>query len=81
MADTIDCSPAAVAEAAKCFCIYDDQQQAAVELYLLARLAGGSMDPKTLMAEAAAAGFMGIQDKQMQEGLKILLLCNAVNAA
>ncbi len=81
MADTIDCSdPAALARTAACYC-YDDKTAIAVELYLLARLAGGTMDPATLAREAAAAGFTGIANNQSQAAVKLYLLCKAANAA
>lgn len=81
MADTIDCSdPAALARDAACYC-YDDKTAIAVELYLLARLAGGTMDPTVLAREAAAAGFTGISNKQSQDAVRLYLLCNAATAA
>lgn len=72
-------NPSELAELAKCFCIGNTQVQKAIELYLLATIAGGSMDPKTLAQQAAAAGFMGIPAAQA-EAVETLLLCNIVNA-
>lgn len=78
MADTFDCSdPAALAKASACFCL-DERTSNAIELYLLATIAGGSMDPKTLAQQAAAAGFNGIPPGY-SESIKTLLLCNIVN--
>lgn len=76
----ISCVPNDLATAAKCFC-FDKKMAEAIELYLLARLAGGSMDPNVLAREAAAAGFTGVTDKQQQVGMKLYLLCQAATAA
>ena len=71
-------NPAELADAAKCFCIGDTRVQKSIELYLLATIAGGSMDSKTLAQQAAAAGFMGIPPANA-DAVMTLLLCNIVN--
>jgi hypothetical protein len=52
-------------------------QRDAVELYLLASLAGGSMDPATLVK---AAKCMVCIPREMVEPVKMMLLCNAATA-
>lgn len=75
----LDCNdPAALAQAAKCFCV-DERTGKAIELYLLATIAGGSMDPATLARQAAAAGFTGIPPGQA-DAIMAMLLCNIVNS-
>lgn len=76
----ISCDRNDLAEAAKCFC-YDKKIQIAVELYLLAVIAGGSLDPNVLAEAAAAAGFNGIADRQSQDAIRLYLLCQAATAA
>jgi hypothetical protein len=76
----ISCEPSDLVAAAKCFC-FDKKTESAVELYLLALLAGGSMDPSTLAQAAAAAGFMGIQDKRQIDGMRLYLMCEAASAS
>lgn len=47
------CTPESTAAASACFaCALNDHQLQAIKVYLLAVLAGGSMDPATLMAAA-----------------------------
>lgn len=79
MAAELNCSdPAALAQLAKCFCM-DDRTSKAVELYLLATIAGGSMDPAELARQAAAGKFTGIPPGQA-DAIMAMLLCNIVNS-
>jgi hypothetical protein len=76
----IDCdNPSEIAQAAACFCYGDERTSKAVELYLLATIAGGSLDPKVLAQQAAAAGFSGIPPGYA-DSVMTLLLCNIVNS-
>lgn len=70
----MDCGPSALASAAKCFCGIPPGDRAAIELYLLASINGGSMDPAVLAAQAKA--FLGVRDEQMIEAMKVSLLCS-----
>lgn len=76
----VSCNTNDLAEAGKCFC-FEPRVADGVELYLLAVIAGGSLDPATLVREAAAAGFLGIGDKATREGLRLYLLCQAADGA
>lgn len=74
----ISCNPPDVAKAAACFQCIDQGMQMPVQLYLLAVIAGGSLDPKVLTAAAGAAKFQTIP-KQMQVPVMDYLLCQIVN--
>lgn len=74
---TVNCDPAALVSAAKCFDI-DRKAQVAVELYLLAVLAGGSLDPATLVRQARCFSCI---PREMRDAVEIMLLCNAATAA
>lgn len=50
--------------------------QAAVQTYLLAVIAGGSLDPNVLMQQAAC--FKCIPSGMLKE-IQVMLLCNIVN--
>ena len=71
------CDPAAITRAAACFDCIPKSQRDAVELYLLAVLAGGSMDPATLVRQAKCFSCV---PREMVEPVKLLLLCNAATA-
>jgi hypothetical protein len=71
------CDPAAITTAAKCFACLTKSQRDAVELYLLASLAGGSMDPATLVRQARCFECI---PREMIEPVKLMLLCNAATA-
>lgn len=73
----LDCSdPAALAAAAACFCM-SEREARAMQTYLLAVIAGGSLDPDVLAAEAAQ--FRGIRPSDVP-GIQAMLLCSIVKA-
>lgn len=77
----IDCDdPNALMKDAACFnsCV-PAGMQGPVELFLLATIAGGSMDPDVLAQQATAAGFTKIPPGYI-DSIKALLLCNIVNS-
>lgn len=53
-------------------------QRAAVELYLLASIAGGSLDPATLVQQAKC---MTCIPREMQVAVKNMLLCAIATAS
>lgn len=75
---TQSCDPAVLAAEAKCFvdCI-PGGMQAAVQTYLLAKIAGGSMDPKVLANEARC--FLDCIPPGMQKAVQVYLLCKIVS--
>lgn len=77
MPAVLSCDPATIARASACFSCLTKSQRDAVELYLLASLAGGSMDPATLVK---AAKCMVCIPREMVEPVKMMLLCNAATA-
>ena len=74
----IACDSASLTTAAKCFSCIHKSQQANVELYLLAVLAGGSLDPATLVRQAKCFSCV---PTEMRAAVEIMLLCNAATAA
>ena len=74
----ISCEPKDIVKAAACFDCIPKSARDSVELYLLASLAGGSMDPATLVRQAKCFSCI---PKDMIEAVKLMLLCNAANAA
>lgn len=72
----VNCDPAALTAAAKCFECIPESMQKAVELYLLAVIAGGSLDPATLVRLAKC--FCQIP-KPMQQPVEEYLLCQIAN--
>ncbi len=70
------CTAAALAESAKCFQCLEPEQKQWIDTYLLAVIAGGSLDPNVL--SLAAAPFKGIQDGMIPR-LQAYLLCQIVN--
>lgn len=73
----MDCSPSALADAAKCFCGIPPGDRDAIMMYLLANINGGSLDPNVLASEAKA--FIGLMDEHAIEAMKIYLLCQIAN--
>jgi hypothetical protein len=73
------CAPNDLAAAVACFCL-SDKQQLAVQTYLLATIAGGSMSPSVLNAAAVAAGFGNLPEKQSLQ-IQAYLLCAILNNA
>lgn len=71
----LDCDPAAIAEASKCFCMSEPAFRASV-LYLLNSISGLNLTPAQL-AEAAK-GFLGTPDN-VWRGEVALMLCSIVN--
>lgn len=71
----IACEPTELAALAKCFLCMTQDEIEAVKTYLLATLAGGSLDPETLLAEAKC--FQCI-DRETARNLQNYLLCQAV---
>lgn len=74
----VSCDPKDLMQAAACFdsCI-PPGEQAAVQTYLLAVIAGGSLDPKELMAQAKC--FKCIPQGMLAE-IQAYLLCQIANA-
>lgn len=72
----IPTEPTELAALSKCYACLDAHQIEALKTYLLAVLAGGSLDVETIMAEAKC--FMCIQ-QDMATNLQNYLLCQAVN--
>jgi hypothetical protein len=72
----ISCEPSDLAEAAKCFCL-SDHTQTAVQTYLLAVIAGGSLDPNVLQEDAKA--FRGLSTEKLLD-IQAYLLCQIANA-
>ncbi len=70
------CTAAALAESAKCFQCLEPEQKRWIDTYLLAVIAGGSLDPNVL--SKAAATFKGIQDGMVPK-VQAYLLCQIVN--
>ncbi len=65
-------------EASKCWLCLAPIHREAVKTYLLAVLAGGSLDPAELLAAATAAGFTGL-DKNAHQPIQDSLLCQILN--
>lgn len=62
---------------AGCFaCAMTEEQRSAVQTYLLAVIAGGSLDPETLLASAKC--FVPMTNAQ-RESIQAFLLCAIVN--
>ena len=72
----ISCVPNDLVDAAKCFQCLPSEQKLWVDTYLLAKIAGGSMDPETLAV--AAKGFQGIPPGNLRR-IQAYLLCQIVN--
>ena len=78
----INCDPKALADAAKCFqsCIPAGMQPA-VQTYLLAVIAGGSLDPKVLLAAATTPGKSFLVLEGVQQEVQAYLLCQIASAS
>ena len=74
----IVCDSASLTSAAACFACIPKSERENVELYLLAVLAKGSLDPATLVRESKC--FQCVPP-EMVEAVRIMLLCNAATAA
>lgn len=72
----VSCTPADLAEAAKCFVCLTPAQKEAIRLYLLAVIAGGSTEPATL---AEAAKCFVCLDHTQRQAINTYLLCQAAN--
>ena len=78
----VTCTPQAIVSGAGCL----DQQlpvgiRPAVISYLLAILAGGSTNAKTILAAATGAGWFDIRlSRSEYDGIQLYLLCNKINA-
>jgi hypothetical protein len=72
----ISCTPADLAEAAKCFQCLPSEQKQWIDTYLLAVIAGGSTDPNTLAL--AAKDYQGVSSELLQR-IQVYLLCQIVN--
>lgn len=69
---------AGLVAAAKCFDCIPKSERDAVELYLLAVIAGGSLDPATLVKQAKCFSCI---PREMREPVRLMLACNAATAA
>lgn len=78
MAQPISCDPADLSKAAACFCYPDQKVALAVQIYLLALIAGVPLDPAAL---ARAAKCFCYGDKNVSEAVKLYLLCQLTNDA
>ena len=72
MAVPVSCDPATLSKAATCFCYADPKLAEAVQIYLLALIAGVALDPAEL-AKAAKCFCYG--DRKVSESVKLYLLC------
>lgn len=77
MADTIVCTPEALLADSGCFSCIPKGNQQQVLIYLLAVMAGGSLDPATLVAESKC---MACIPREMREQVITYLLCQIANA-
>ncbi len=68
----INCNPTELADLSRCFLCLTEMQREAAKTYLLAVIAGGSLDPTTLMAESAC--FQCLSVAQLRK-LQPYLLC------
>lgn len=75
MPEAIDCNPAAIAAASKCFCLPEKEANAAI-VYLLAQIAGDTSTPSELAAKAKCYCF----NKRTSEAVITYLLCQIANS-
>jgi len=74
----VSCVPADLAENARCFvCNLSPGELESIKIYLLAVIAGGSLDPQTLATEAECFSCLTPGEAQ---NVELYLLCNIVNA-
>lgn len=72
------CAPADLVEAAKCFiCDIEPGDLEAVKVYLLATIAGGSMDPQVLVS--ASKCYDCLTPGELKN-VELYLLCSIANA-
>lgn len=71
------CEPNTLAEDAKCLCLSVEQHMQ-VQTFLLATLAGGSLDPNVLAAQAAHLQSI---NPGMLMSIKTLLLCQFLSGS
>lgn len=74
----LNCDPNALAQAATCFDCLSPNTQLAVQTYLLALLAGASLNPNTLAAQAAQ--FEKMNPPTLLE-IQAYLLCQIATAS
>lgn len=67
-----DCDPNTLSNEAKCFQCYDPLQVSAVEVLLLARIAGVDPDPDALLEQAK--DFVNMDQRQLL-AMQVMLLC------
>jgi len=75
----VNCDPAALVAAAKCFECIPPSMQKPVELYLLAVANGLATDINGVRAIETAAKCFNCIPKQMREPVEAYLLCSLVN--
>ncbi len=73
----VDCDPAALATAAKCYCYQDERQVDSILIYLLAQIAGNTATPSAL---AAAAKCYCFSDRPSRDAVITYLLCQIAAA-
>lgn len=71
----LSCEPSDLIASAKCFDCIPKDMQSALQTYLLAVIAGGSLDPSTLLAEAKCFQFT----EEIQQRIQTYLLCQIAN--
>lgn len=74
MPESINCDPATLAAAAKCYCL-NEKQSREVVIYLLAQIAGDTSTPAELAGKASCYCF----DQQTADAVITYLLCAVVN--
>jgi len=72
----VSCTPSYLTTAAKCFACLTPKQQRDVTTYLLAVIAGGSLDPKVLAKQAAC---MACLTPKQAADVQNYLLCAILN--
>lgn len=71
----LSCLPSDLIAAAKCFDCVPKELQPALQTYLLAVIANGSLDPKSLLEQAKCFQF----PESIQQQIQTMLLCQIVN--
>lgn len=72
----VSCQPSDLESAAKCFECLTSKQKETIQTYLLAVIAGGSLDPKVLMTSAKCFQCLTPQEQQQ---VQVYLLCQILN--
>jgi hypothetical protein len=75
----VNCDPAALVAAAKCFSCIPPQMQKPVELYLLAVANGFATDKNGVNTIVANAKCFSCIEKEMREPVELYELCQLVN--